>query len=187
MKIGPILSGLAAALFLAGCAITPLPKTDSALVSLTPDEVQKSGQTGVKVRWGGVIVQTTPEAAQTCFEISSRPLDKWGEPLHNDQTLGRFMACAKGFYEPSVYAAERKLTVVGELAPVVAGMVGRHEYRYPMVRIEALHLWPVAQPASQPVYFYDPFWDFRYPYRYPSRYPARPLLPSPLPYPPRIW
>jgi outer membrane lipoprotein len=180
--ISPLLPILAAALFLAGCAIVPLPKTESALVSLTPDEVQKSGQTGARVRWGGVIVQTTPEAAQTCFEISSRPLDKWGEPLQNDQTLGRFMACAKGFYEPSVYAAERKLTVVGELAPVVEGRVGKHEYRYPMVKVEALHLWPVAQPASPPVYFYDPFWDFRYPYRYPTR----PLLPYPLPYPPRL-
>ena len=56
MKISPILPGLLAALFLAGCAVTPLPKTGSAVVSLTPDEVQKSGQTGAKVRWGGVIV-----------------------------------------------------------------------------------------------------------------------------------
>lgn len=173
MKIKPAFPVLLAALFLAGCAITPLPRTDSAVVPLTPDEAQKSGQTGAKVRWGGVIVQTTLEAAQTCFEISSRPLDEEGEPLQTDRTFGRFMACAKGFYEPSVYAAERKLTVVGELAPVVAGKAGKHEYRYPMVKVEALHLWPVAQPASPPMYFYDPFWDFRYPYRYPFPYPLR--------------
>jgi outer membrane lipoprotein len=131
------------------------------------------------VRWGGIIIQTSPGPAQTCFEISSRPLDEEGEPRQTDRTFGRFMACTKGFYEPSVYAVSRSLTVVGELAPVVVGKVGEHEYRYPMVLIEALHLWPVsvARPASPPLYFYDPFWDFRYPYRYPAPYP--------FPYPPR--
>ncbi|MBZ0106353.1 MAG: Slp family lipoprotein [Sulfuricella denitrificans] len=156
------------ALFLAGCAVAPLPGTDSALVSLTPDEVQKSGQIGVKVRWGGVIIEASPEAAQTCFEISSRPLDEGGEPQQTDRTFGRFMACAKGFYEPSVYAAGRKLTAVGELAPAITGKVGGHEYRYPVIKVEALHLWPLAQPAAYPpIFYYDPFWDF--PFRRPIR------------------
>ncbi|MBU0594326.1 MAG: Slp family lipoprotein [Pseudomonadota bacterium] len=168
MKIHPTFPGLMATLFLAGCAVIPLPRTDSALMMLTPDEVQKSGQVGVKVRWGGEIIRISPEPAQTCFEISSRPLDEEGEPLKTDRTFGRFMACAKEFYEPSVYAASRKLTVIGELAPAVVGKVGEHEYLYPMVKVEALHLWPVPQPVYYPpTFFYDPFWDF--PFRYPFR------------------
>jgi outer membrane lipoprotein len=173
MKINSTLPALLAALFLAGCAVTPLPRTEGAIVMLTPDEVQKSGQTGARVRWGGVIIKAAPEPAQTCFEVSSRPLDEEGEPLLTDQTFGRFMACAKGFYEPSVYAAERRLTVVGELAPAVAGKVGEHEYLFPLVRVEALHLWPVILPAYPPVFFYDPFWDFPYPLRRPYPYPLR--------------
>ena len=161
MKVNPILPILLAALFLTGCAVIPLPGTDSAVVILSPEEVQKSGEVGVKVRWGGEIIRTSPEAAQTCFEISSRPLDEEGEPLPTDRTFGRFMACAQGFYEPSVYAPARKLTVVGELAPAIVGKVGEHEYRYPLVKVEALHLWPVALPVYYPpAFFYDPFWDF---------------------------
>ncbi|MDP2961928.1 MAG: Slp/YeaY family lipoprotein [Sulfurimicrobium sp.] len=171
MKISPTLPALVAASFLAGCAVTPLPRTDSPIVALAPDEARESGQIGAKVRWGGVIVKTSPELAQTCFEISSRPLDEEGEPLQTDRTFGRFMACAKGFYEPSVYAADRKLTVVGTLAPAVAGKVGEHEYLYPMVKVEALHLWPVLGPSSAPMYFYDPFWNLRSPLRYPYPYP----------------
>lgn len=173
MLLNSAISGFIVALFLVGCAVTPLPKTGSAVVALSPDEALRSGQMGVRVRWGGIIIQTSPEPAQTCFEISSRPLDEEGEPLQTDRTFGRFMACAKGFYEPSVYAASRRLTVVGELAPVVVGKLGEHEYRYPMVQVEASHLWPVAvaQPASPPLYFYDPFWDFRFPFYYPAPYP----------------
>lgn len=168
MNFAAALTILFTTLFLSGCAVVPLPRTDSALSTMTPDEVQKNGQIGAKVRWGGVIIQTLPEPAQTCFEISSRPLDGEGEPLQTDRTFGRFMACAKGFYEPSVYAVARKLTVVGELATAVSGKVGEHEYRYPMVRVEALHLWPLAQPAAYPsMFYYDPFWDF--PFRRPIR------------------
>lgn len=186
MKNRSALACLMAALLLAGCAITPLPRTEGAIAPLNPDEAQRSGKDGTRVRWGGLIIQTAPGPAQTCFEISSRPLDREGEPLQTDETFGRFMACAKGYYEPSVYSVARKLTVVGELAPIVTGKVGEHEYRFPMVKIEALHLWPVALPASPPVLIYDPFWDFRYPLRYPVRNPTRypfPYLPSfPVPF-----
>lgn len=163
-----IFTGFMAFLFMSGCAITPLPRTDAAVVVFTPEEVLKSGQVGAMVRWGGVIIQTSPEHEKTCFEISSRPLDEEGEPLQTDRTFGRFMACAKGFYEPSVYAASRKLTVVGELAPPVTGKVGEHEYRYPMLKVEALHLWPIMQTSYPPVFLYDPFWNF--PFHHPIRH-----------------
>lgn len=159
MKINPAIPILLATMLLAGCAAVPLPKAEGAVALLTPEEVLKNGQVGARVRWGGVIVQTSNEPERTCFEISSRPLDGEGEPLRTDQTFGRFMACAKGFYEPSLYAATRKLTVVGELAPAVKGKVGEHDYVYPMVKVEAMQLWPILLPSRPPVFFYDPFWD----------------------------
>ena len=108
---------------------------------ITVADAQRQPQEGVPVRWGGTLVQATPQRDKTCFEIVSRPLDRQARPEPSDQSTGRFVACAPGFYDPSVYAGGREVTIVGTLHGATTRNVGEAEYRFPMVDAQAVHLW----------------------------------------------
>jgi outer membrane lipoprotein len=151
-------------LTMAACARPPAPLRGT-FPPLSIRDAQAGGATGERVRWGGDIVATRPSAQETCFEIVSKPLDSAARPADGDSTEGRFIACAPGFYDPAVYAANRAITVVGTLGEPVTRRVGEYDYRFPLVHAEAVYLWPQPQPREAypyPYYydpFYDPFWD----------------------------
>lgn len=142
------------------CAKPPAPLAGTyAEISLR--DVQQRGLAGQRVRWGGAIVATTPEKDETCFEILQRPLDAQARPRHTDESDGRFIACALGFYDPAVYANGREVTIIGTLQEAQVRKIGEHEYRYPTVAAEKVYLWP--QRERSPAYYYyppwpDPFW-----------------------------
>lgn len=138
---------------LAGCMRPPANLAGKFEPIMVPD-VQQTPREGVAVRWGGRLVSTSPGKDQTCFEIASAPLDGRARPKATDETFGRFLACAPGFYEPSVYTPGREVTVVGALAGTTTGKVGQYEYTYPRVDATTVHLWPErrAEPAG-PVFF----------------------------------
>src|SRR5262245_38927501 len=121
----------------------------------TVSDAQWRDASGERLRWGGEIASATPAADETCFEIVSMPLDRQAAPRRVDQTYGRFVACAPGFYDPAIYAVERKVTVVGTVDGFVDGQVGDRGYRFPRVRAETVYLWPVPPPA--PAVVYDPW------------------------------
>ena len=156
-----------AALALAGCAIAPKPETNLPLSAITPEAAREGTHTGERVRWGGVIVDVEPRQNETCFEVSSRPLDESGRPLDTDRNFGRFIACSKEFYDPAVYLPKREVSIVGTVASTVDGKVGERDYRFPKLKSEDIYLWPEVRRYYRPYYdpFYDPFWNF-YPYRY---------------------
>ena len=106
---------------------------------------------------------TTPEKDQTCFEVVSRPLDREARPRLTDESAGRFLACAAGFFDPAVYSAGRDISVVGTLQAPAVGKIGDYEYRYPRVAAEHVFLWPKRE-AVQAYYYYDPWLNpFWYP------------------------
>jgi outer membrane lipoprotein len=70
-------------------------------------------------------------------------------PARPVAALPRFHRCVFGFYDPAVYAADRDLTVVGRLVPPVKREIGEYRYRYPVVRADAVYLWP--EPEYDPV------------------------------------
>jgi len=120
----------------------------------TVGDVQLSTETGTHVRWGGVIVDAQSREAETCFEIVSRPLDGEARPvLRGDVTYGRFLACNTGFFDPTIYAPQREVTVVGTVRSVDAGTVGDRHYRFPVVQAEVVHLWPERPEPSRVVYY----------------------------------
>jgi outer membrane lipoprotein len=162
---------LALALALAGCAATPRQLAVGPFDELTVAEAQRREAAGARVRWGGVIVGVTPRKEDTCIEVGSRRLDRQGRPQRGDESEGRFLACAPGFYDPAVYAKGRALTVVGTLRESVVRKIGEYDYTYPVVAAEQVHLWP-KRPRVQPSYlYYDPFWGPYWPYRvYPYPY-----------------
>lgn len=161
---------LLATLALAGCAITPKPESSLPVSRITPDAAKEGAHMGERVRWGGVIVDVEPRQNETCFEISSRPLDESGRPLDTDDSFGRFIACSERFYDPAVYVPKREVSVVGTLTGPIDGKVGERAYRFLKVDAEDVYLWPKFARNYRPYPYYDPFydsfWDPFYRYRF---------------------
>jgi outer membrane lipoprotein len=128
-------------LFLMACARPPAALRGD-YAPLTVAEALARPEVGARVRWGGELVETRPEADRTCFEIVDHPLDRMARPRRVDDSSGRFIACAPGFYDPEVWTAGREVTAVGTLAGDTDGKVGAMDYRFPRVDADGLYLWP---------------------------------------------
>jgi len=175
-QILQITSGLLCGLILAGCASTHIPEL---IRNAPPGDIrveetqQKQGEfLDSKVRWGGTIIAVRNHPEETLIEVLSRDLDKDGKPKPESRSGGRFIARIQGFLEPEEYPKERLFTVTGTLKKVQEAPVGSYPYPYPVVDVEAYHLWP-EERNHPPPYYYDPFYDpYFYPY-YPywRRYP----------------
>ena len=155
-----------------GCVTTPEPLLGE-FAAVTPQTAQNQHATGQRVRWGGKIIKNTLSQNETCFELLGNNLDTNGRPVEDDKTQGRFISCAPGFYEPTVYAKGRELTVVGTLGEPVSGKIGNYDYHYPRIAAQTVYLWPEREESYPvPPGYYDPFYDpffgpFGYgPYRY---------------------
>jgi len=146
-----------------------------------------SNSFGSTVRWGGVIIDTQNEENETCFEILSRNLGKSMRPELEDSTLGRFIACKDGFYDPEVFAKGREVTLTGTVRTIEEHPVDEFNYRYPVLDAKDLVLWEKRKPViiyNDPYYypFYGAWgWGWGYPYyRYPFYgypYYGRPVYP----------
>jgi len=158
---------LYAMLALSACAVIPRELAGGgSLAATTPQQAQSGNHDGERVRWGGAIIRTLPQTDQTCFEVMGLSLDSSAAPEANDQSLGRFIACAKGFYDPALYAAGRFVTFVGRIDGVEQQKVGEYLYKFPRLTVDAVHLWP-KPPRVIYVPYYDPLWDPFWPYYYP--------------------
>ena len=121
---------------------------------------------GERVRWGGQIVSVENATDSTDVQVVGRPLDSSGRPRYVDQTEGRFIARYQGFVDPAVYARERELTVVGTLDESREGLVGDFRYTFPVLQVEADHLWPKRERMEPYPYPYPPYYPY-YPWRRP--------------------
>jgi len=128
---------------------------------------------GTPVRWGGVVLETRPEANYTCFEILSKQLQKSMRPGVSDQSGGRFIACKSGFYDPEVFDKGREVTATGKLIHIDTRKIGEYDYHFPVLDIEFMSLWPERKErvyydyrgAYRPYYWHYPNYGFYY--RYP--------------------
>ncbi len=162
MKIPALL--MLSVLFLGGCA-TNIP---SAIENPPPDDIlpeavqrQPDKHHRSQVRWGGVIVGVRNLEQGSEMLLMAQPLNRWGEPLTNGKSQGRFIAYFDEFMDPAEYAAKRKVTVFGEVSGVESRKIGDYPYDYPIVRANQYHLWPVpVNGIRQPLWgwgFHDRF------------------------------
>jgi outer membrane lipoprotein len=148
-------------LALAACVRPPLDVAGE-FPTTTVGDAQNAERPGERVRWGGTIVETRPQRDETCIEVVSLPLDRQARPRRSDQSFGRFLGCAPGFYDPEIYADGREVTVVGSIEGTRSGKVEDYDYPFPVVRAEAIHLWP--ERAEEPDVYYGvgvgwaPYW-----------------------------
>jgi outer membrane lipoprotein len=145
---------LAAAIVLsAGCA-RPFPSriTDRVDRKISFSDLQKNPESnkGKWVMFAGVIVASrTEKDGSTYLEVVQKPADNEGRPLRTDESGGRFIAVSKQFLDPAIYRSRRVITVVGEVVGESVRPLGGMVYRYPLLAVEALHLW---EPSYGPRY-----------------------------------
>lgn len=146
---------------IAGCATAPKPLRGE-FAPTAPEQSALSGQVDDLVRWGGRIISVEPSPQQTCFEIVARELSSNARPVQaEDHSLGRFIACRAGFYDPAIFTDERDVTFTGRIVGFESRRIGEYDYRYPRLAAEVVYLWPV-RVAQDRVYFNDPFWPGYY-------------------------
>ena len=97
-------------------------------------------------------------------------LDKQAEPIESDSSLGRFIACADGFFEPALYTKGRYVTFTGVIDGMEKQKVGDYEYGFPRIRADGVYLWPKRRDVIY-VPYPDPFWDPYWPYYWPHYRP----------------
>ena len=110
-----------------------------------------------KVRWGGTIVNVQNlEGPVTVFEVVSRPLERTGKPLHNDESSGRFLARVEQFIDPEIIKVGRDITFTGTLVGRYDGKVGDSQYLFPVLIASNYTFW--TDSVVEPVQHF-PDWD----------------------------
>lgn len=139
-----------------------------------------AGYQGKTFLLGGVIVATEASREGSTLEVLRYTLDRSDRPLEADETSGRFLVRTQKFLDPVLYASGRLVTLTGQFAAVETRPLGGVDYRYPLLTLGELYLWPKNEeyrlpPGSyypyRPFYWYDPWYD-PYPY-WPGMHPRR--------------
>jgi outer membrane lipoprotein len=169
-QIKQIASALLCGAILGGCTSTTIPElirnAPPGDIRVEETQQQQSHFLNSRVRWGGSIISVQNQPDETLIEILSKDLDKNGKPESESRSGGRFIARIPGFLEPEEYPKDRLMTVTGSLKEVRKAPVGSYPYPYPVVEVEAYHLWP-QEVSYPPARYYDPFYDpYFYPYPY---------------------
>jgi outer membrane lipoprotein len=145
---------------LALSACTTIPEQiQGSYPEISPARVEP-GVFGSSARWGGVILNSKNKDSGTCFEVLSRELDKYLRPELQDATLGRFIACTKGFNDPIIFTKGREITVTGRIQGIEIQKVGDFDYRYPVLEVEDLVLWEKRKVVMRYRGFNDPFYGY---------------------------
>jgi len=160
------------AVLVAGCA-TAFPDAVMRTVDtrITVDELLRdpAARKGARMILGGDILATQPRSGLTEIEILARRLRGNDAPERSDRSPGRVLLHTPEFLDPAVYAAGRRITVIGEVTGVEERKIGEVLYRYPVLTVERIRLWPpdvVVGPSYYPYPwgfgpygpYYDPFY-----------------------------
>lgn len=97
---------------------------------------------GKQVRWGGKIIKVMQRGKDSLIEVQNYPVNRYGFPLLNLPTRGKFIAKSEQAFDPDVYLEGLLVTFSGTLQPETT-RVERRKIRFlPVVQISDVHLWP---------------------------------------------
>jgi len=141
-----------------GCA-TAFPESVMRTVDtrISADELlrEPAALTGARVILGGEILAVQPRPGLTEIELLARRLRGDDSPERSDRSPGRVLFQTPEFLDPAVYAMGRRITVVGEVTGVEERRIGEVPYRYPVIRVERIRLWPKDVAVGSLAGFYD--------------------------------
>ena len=151
-----------------GCAQHPI--SEAMRASLDPG-VSISGlfespdaYTGKKVMLAGNIVKTRNFPDKTEIEVVQKNTDSSGRLDRGDATMGRFIFRQRGYLESEVYSEGRDIIGAGIVVGSQSGKIGSHDYLFPVIEPEELHLLP--KYTYNPYYYgpYYPYYGYGYNY-----------------------
>ncbi|TAH45981.1 MAG: hypothetical protein E6Q99_05405 [Elusimicrobia bacterium] len=126
---------------IAGCA-APVFRDTAGVVAIAPLDVQASPSRfqGARVVWGGRIVAISLVPGASELEVLAYPLDRDLQPRPDLPPLGRFILILPGLADPSVYAAGRHLSVLGQVSGV--RQIEQPIYAFPLLEAREVNVWP---------------------------------------------
>lgn len=144
--------------FVWGCApVISSPVREQAVLNLSLSEVQDAPHhyRGKVVIWSGRILKVENKHGGTWLEILEHPADSRGKPKDLNRSRGRFLAVDSRFLDGALFAPGRLVTVAGEITGYETRPMGEITYRYPVLRVLEIYLWP-----EERYYYYDPWYDY---------------------------
>lgn len=129
---------------------------------------------GEVARWGGVIAEVKNLPEKTVIEVVNMSLSGSARPKISDKTEGRFRIIADGLLDPMIYEKGKHITVLGSVTGSELGMIGDHEYHYPLVKADGIYLWKELKDPVHHLndpYWHSPFYWHFYSPRYYRLYP----------------
>ena len=159
---------LALAVLLGGCASAfPDDVMHTVDTHVSADDLRRDPAAfkGARVIVGGEILTTQPKPGQTEIELLARRLRDDDTPERSDRSPGRLLVRSPDFLDPAVYAQGRRITVIGTVTGDEERKVGELPYRYPVIAVERIRLWPQEidyggyYPYPWPGWPYGPYYD----------------------------
>jgi len=99
---------------------------------------------GEQVRWGGKIISVNNDGSDLILEIRHYPLNRYGFPMQNHVSQGRFIGRTAPGIETDEYQQGMLITFVGIINAEETKLLYRKEQVLPIIDIEATHLWPYS-------------------------------------------
>ncbi|NRB65731.1 MAG: Slp family lipoprotein [Saprospiraceae bacterium] len=109
---------------------------------------------GKQVRWGGKIIKVMKRDNQSLIEIQNYPVNRYGLPLLNLPTRGKFIAKSDQLLDPGVYLEGLLVTFSGTLDPETTRVKKRKIIFLPVITVTDIHLWPHKRINADEGYTY---------------------------------
>ncbi|MBV0933609.1 Slp family lipoprotein [Marinobacterium weihaiense] len=132
-------------LALGACAAVPEGLKTEDTRTLLPFAEHGPDAAPATARWGGEIAAVHNRAESTEIEVVQFELNASGRPLKSDTSGGRFRLQVPGFLDPAIHAPGRLVTALGTFSGMTDGHIDEQPYRFPVLRSESVHLWPVIK------------------------------------------
>ena len=163
-------------LILNGCSGLPKAMQGKAYsrLNLTTIKQDISAYKNTSFRWGGTIINVVNEKDSSQINLLYYPLSRYGRPLIERKTEGRFAITSPLFLDPAVYKEGMEVTVTGKLTGHVKQQIGKKALLLPLLSADNIHIWPVLDQQNDQIYpyLYSPFYPYSHPfYRHNSHYP----------------
>lgn len=163
---------------LSACSSIPQKLQVSDDTLLTPFSDVRSIPTsniGNNVRWGGVIASVTNNADNTMVEVVHFELNSSSRPKQINETKGRFKLYFSGLLDPVIYKEGKSITAVGVVGEPEHGKIGEHEYLFPVMKAQNIHLWNDIKRVEV-IVKNDPLWGYPNFRHYPFYSHNRPII-----------
>ncbi|RKZ86829.1 MAG: starvation-inducible protein [Gammaproteobacteria bacterium] len=97
---------------------------------------------GQQVRWGGEIIKVSRDNNLSILEIKQFPLNRYGFPLTNVHSQGKFIARSDQLFDQEVYQEGLLITFSGMITSEIKETVKRKDNYLPIITITDSNLWP---------------------------------------------